>query len=89
MNTNIKALSNEELEVISGGGDALKIANRIILTVIGAAAIFGAGKFASDVYKDCNDGYGFDDIKKGFKKGRTLYGDIVHATANLFREKKK
>lgn len=89
MNTNIKALSNEELEVISGGGDALKIANRIILTVIGAVAIFGAGKFAGDVYKDYNDSCGYDDIKKGFKKGRTLYGDIVHATANLFKWKKK
>ena len=75
MNTNINALSNEELELISGGGDAVKIVNKILLVAILAAGAVFVGKFTNDVYKKNN-------------KGENLYDRAVRETAHLFKKNK-
>ncbi|MBQ2671886.1 MAG: hypothetical protein IJG00_03670 [Clostridia bacterium] len=73
MSENIKALSNEELELISGGGDAVKIVNKLLLVATLIASAIFIGKFANDVYKESNH-------------GDNLYDKVIRETANLFKK---
>ena len=86
MNTNIKALSNEELELVSGGADAGKIVGKVLLFVTLVAGAIFVGKFANDVYKESTGGYGWNDFKKKLEHGDNLYDKAVRETANLFKK---
>ncbi len=89
MNTKtIKALSVEELENISGGS-AEGVVGKILAFAALAAVVAVGCKFGNDVYKEYNNKKGLKGLLNDAYKGRNLYKDAVHETAEWIKKHNK